>query len=235
MKTNKPTINWDNYFTSYIHSSGPGWHRAQLEKYKKWYIPWLAYINKIVPIYKKHLEIFEIGSSIGAVVSLLHEYDILITGSDISKKAVSVAKRLNPNIPFIAYDIEKKIPGTKKYDRIIAFEVLEHLYDIPRSIRNIKKMLKRNGYFIGTSPYPYSKNMLDPTHMHVMFPEYWLKTFKKYGFNDVSVRPISCFPFLWKIHRLLNPVLPFYVPFKYFVSTILIIAKNNNTKSYEAG
>jgi SAM-dependent methyltransferase len=226
MKIGIHKTDWDDYFETHMYPSSTGWHSPELELYRKWYNPWLAYINTLVPIYIAGSTAFEIGSGIGAVASILYEYGIRITGSDISKKAVSIAKNLNPNIPFVVSDIEKGIPGNSKYDRIFAFEVLEHLNDISKSIDHIKKHLKRNAYFIGTSPYPYPKNMLDPTHIHVMSPDYWLKVFKEHGFTDVSVRPISCFPFLWKIHRSLHPVLPFYIPFKYFVSTTLIIARN---------
>jgi SAM-dependent methyltransferase len=225
MEKNNVTIDWDNYFGSCMYPSSAGWHQAQLELYRKWYVSWLAYIHRAVPIYVRGMETFEVGSGIGAVVSLLRERGVHITGSDISKKAVAIAKRLNPIVPFVVCDIEKGIPGNKKYDRILAFEVLEHLSDISQAVYNIKKILKRKGYFIGTSPYPYPKNMLDKTHVHVMYPKYWLNIFKKQGFVDVTVRPMSSIPFLWKIHRIFHPILPFYIPFKYFVSTTLIIAR----------
>src|SRR3989344_3467296 len=212
MKRNNATIDWDTYFGS-MYPSSTGWRQAQHELYRKWYRPWLEYIDRIVPIYKKGIESFEIGSGIGAVTSFLNEHEVRITGSDISRKAITVAKRLNPNVPFVVCDIEKGMPDAKKYDRIFAFEVLEHLHDIPHLVNTLKKHLKRNGYFIGTSPYPYPKNLLDPTHVHVMYPDYWLKVFKKHGFTDVSVRPLSCIPFLWKIHRAFHPILPFYIPF----------------------
>jgi len=141
-------------------------------------------------------------------------------------QAVSIAKKLNPDVKFVVCDIEEGIQGNKKYDRILAFEVLEHLHNVPVAIANIKKHLNSKGYFIGTSPYPYPKNMLDPTHVNVQYPDYWLKMFRNSGFVDVSVRPISCLPFLWKIHPILHPILPFYIPFKYFVSTSLIIARH---------
>jgi SAM-dependent methyltransferase len=225
MKKNNATIDWDTYFGSCMYPSNNGWQQTQLELYRKWYVSWLTYIDRIVPIYKKGLESFEIGCGIGAVVSHLCDHGICITGSDISKKAVSIAKRLNPNVSFVVCDIENGIPGTRKYDRIFAFEVLEHLNDISGSVDNIKKHLKCNGYFIGTSPYPYSKNLLDPTHVHVMHPDYWRKIFSKHGFVDVTVRPLSCIPFFWKIHRIFHPILPFYIPFRFFISTSLIIAR----------
>jgi 2-polyprenyl-3-methyl-5-hydroxy-6-metoxy-1,4-benzoquinol methylase len=225
MRTNNVKTDWDDYFGSWMYPSKTGWHQSELVLYRKWYSSWLTYIHKLVPIYQKGITAFEIGGGIGAVASFFPENGVRITGSDISKKAVSIAKSLNPKIPFVVCNIEKGIPGNNKYDRIFAFEVLEHLDDIPSAIDHIKKHLTKKGYFIGTSPYPYPRNMLDPTHIHVMYPEYWLKIFKEHGFTDVSVRPLSCLPFLWKIHEKLHPILPFYIPFKYFVSTTLIIAR----------
>jgi len=226
MKVKNKKTDWDTYFETCMYPSKTGWQHTELDLYRKWYSSWLAYINKLIPLYRKGNTVFEIGSGIGAVVSFFYEHGVSITGSDISKKAVSIAKSLIPNVPFVVCDIEEGIPGNEKYDKILAFEVLEHLNDISGSITNIRKRLKRNGYFIGTSPYPYPKNMLDPTHVHVMYPNYWAKVFKEKGFDEVTVRPISCIPFLWKIHKIFHPILPFYIPFKYFISTTLIIARN---------
>ena len=92
MKRNNASIDWDTYFGS-MYPSSAGWHQAQLELYRKWYDPWLTYIDEIVPIYERGMKSFEIGCGIGAVVSHLCDHGVRITGSDISKKAITFGKK----------------------------------------------------------------------------------------------------------------------------------------------
>ncbi len=80
--------------------------------------------------------------------------------------------------------------------------------------------------FIGSSPDPYKKNVLaDKTHNFVLHPENWKRLFLNNLFKNVDIYPMSFLPFLWRINKHLNIKLPFYIPFKYFISTCLIIAK----------
>jgi len=218
-------VNWDTYFGTCMYPSKTGWHKKTLLLYRKWYVSWLNYINTLVPIYTPNLTAFEFGSGIGAAASLLRDRGVAIIGSDISKKAVSIAKRLSPSVPFITCDIERGNISGKTYDRVFAFEVLEHTNDLDAAICVIKKFLKKGGYFVGTSPYPYQRNLKDPTHTHVLYPQQWQTLFEKNGFRTVNVRPMSCLPYVWKFHPLLHPILPFYIPLPFFVSTTLITAR----------
>jgi 2-polyprenyl-3-methyl-5-hydroxy-6-metoxy-1,4-benzoquinol methylase len=222
---NNRSVDWDYYFGTCMYPSKNGWHRANLTLYRKWYVSWLSYINLFVPIFTPGLTAFEFGSGIGAVASLLHDHGVDITGSDISQKAVYIANKLVPQVKFIMRDVEKGIPNGRTYDRVFAFEVLEHVHNIEKAMVTIKKQLKNGGYFIGTTPYPYKKNLLDPTHVSIHKPIFWKELFEKHGFREVIVRPMSCLPYIWKFHPLLHPIIPFYIPFPYFVSTTLIVAR----------
>ena len=93
-------------------------------------------------------------------------------------------------------------------------------------IEKISDLLEDGGIFIGTSPYPYKKNVLaDETHNFVLHPENWKRLFLDNGFKSVETFPMSFLPSLWRINKNFNIKLPLYLPFKYFISTCLIIAK----------
>lgn len=221
MKKNK----WDEYFSNYYHPVGETWGVRDVAKYSKWYFSWINYIERHCRIFQKRLRIFEIGSAIGAVAKLLHERDHMVVGSDISRKMVAIANDVCRPVPFIRCDIQMAIPSKTKFDVIMAFEVLEHIPKLKKALQNIRASLLPGGYFIGTSPYPYSKNYLDRTHVFVANPNVWKKLFLENGFTQVKTLPMSFLPVVWRLSKMTNPVLPFYIPLPFFVSTTLIIAK----------
>ena len=216
--------NWDDYFRTEIQPLSQNWGVNDLIQYKQWYFMWLEFINYKLPIFRR-VNALEVGSGIGAVVSLLRERGVSITGSDISKKMIKIAKSMIPQGDFVYCNIEKKVPNKSFYDLIFAFEVLEHLKNYQLGIKNIYTGLKKGGFFIGTSPYPYKKNFLDPTHYSVHFPEDWKNEFISQGFKNVTVSPMSFLPYIWRISKYFNIPIPIYIRNSKCVSTTLIIAK----------
>lgn len=210
---------------SHYHPVGEKWSKKDVVKYKRWYFSWINYIEQKCPGLKQRAKIFEIGSAVGSMAQLLYERGHDVTGSDISDLMVKTANVLCHPIPFVHCDVQRSIPGTKRYDAVMGFEVLEHVQDLPVALTNIRKSLKHGGYFIGTSPYPYKKNYLDRTHVNVMYPKDWKRMFMSAGFRTVRITPMAFFPFFWRFNKYANPVLPFYIPWPFFVSTELIIAQ----------
>ena len=216
---------WNSYYTNRIASNKKISLHTQLDLHARWYGNWLAYIQKHLDIYNNSLHMFEIGSGMGGVLTQLSAHGVSITGSDISKKAKEVFNSMHPDIPYVLYDVEQINKSKERYNRVLAFEVLEHVRNPSIVIGNIKKLLKKGGYFVGTTPYPYDHVCSMPTHIHVHDPEYWKNEFLAQGFITVETYPMSLPPYLWRIHPKLNIVLPIYIPFRYWIATTLIIAK----------
>lgn len=217
--------NWDEYFYSHYHPQQREWSREDLEKYKRWYIYWIQFIKKNYSLSFSGKTALELGCAIGAITSLLNEDGCEIVGSDISEIIIKHAQHLCPDIPFITYDVMKPYAQNRKVDFVFAFEVLEHIPFLDLALKNIYSLLKPNGYFIGSTPYPYRKNMIDPTHVNVHLPAYWKTIFYSHGFKTVHTIPMSFFPFIWKLPFGINPIITNYIPFPGFVSTTLIVAK----------
>lgn len=186
------------------------------------------FINRIISLNKyRNKKILEIGSGLGAFAKILIDFGVkYYRGIEVDEDAVAFTNRRLGNYfeNLTLEEIGKK--ERDSYDLIFALEVLEHLNNPMRGIEIIYKLLKRNGVFIGTSPYPFFKNIVaDPTHMYCLHPKNWEKLFEKGGFMEIKTYPMSFFPFIWRINPKLNIRIPFYVPIKHFISTTLIIGK----------
>lgn len=216
---------WEKYFYSRYKPVEKEWGIQDLMLHRQWYQGWLDYILSKHPTDFKDKTVLEIGCGLGATSSLLSDMGAKVTATDVSPKMLSIASKLRPDIEFFYMDIRKKVSAKKTYDYMFGFEVLEHIDRLEDAGKTIFTLLNKTGVFIGTTPYPYKKNMSDKTHVNVHYPEFWKTYFKKLGFSSVEIYPLSCFPYLWRIHSKLNIILPFFTGTPLFVSTQLIIAK----------
>jgi ubiquinone biosynthesis O-methyltransferase len=119
----------------------------------------LKYLSKeestYYPVYKllngkSGLEILEVGCGYGYLTYSLHLLGHKIKGIDISKKAIDYAKKHFGNY-FEVADL-KDYKTNKKFDVIIATELIEHLSDPAGFISACSKLLKHNGKIILTTP-----------------------------------------------------------------------------------
>jgi SAM-dependent methyltransferase len=87
----------------------------------------------------------------------------LIVGIDPSEVGINIARNNSPEIIFhniSIYDFEQKeLYG--KFDIITSIEVIEHLNYVSVFLKQVKKYLRPDGYFLLTTPYHgYIKNLV---------------------------------------------------------------------------
>lgn len=94
----------------------------------------------------------------------------IVTGVDISDKAVTIASKRLPTATFKQTTLPNLSFENSEFDIIMAHSVLHYLSDSDRDqvFRNINKILKNNGLFILTNPIDdgekyFSLNWLDKT------------------------------------------------------------------------
>ena len=223
MGTNK----WDRYFQQHetYKPKNFSWSNSDLEYSYRWYKNWFWFLDTfILKPEVKGKKVLEVGCGIGGVCKILKERGGLVTGSDITSKILEIAQELQPDIKFIKLDLRKKPNSKTKYELVFGFEVVEHIFDPSLVIKNINTLLSDTGIFIGSTPYPFPKNLLDPTHRSVLYPEEWRSLFKHSGFQTVDIKPLSFPPYLWRIHSSFNIPIPWYIRNSKFVSTSLIVA-----------
>lgn len=117
-------------------------------------------INTLKPYLNEIEVILDIGSGVGTIDFYLASKGKSIIGIEISEKAISIANKnarlfnLDKRITFIKSEFPRKVPA-KKYDLVLFSEVIEHLENDNKALKEIRKVLKPNALLIITTP---SKN-----------------------------------------------------------------------------
>lgn len=117
------------------------------------------YIIKLIEKYlMPHSKVLDVGCGVGTVSFYLASQGYLVTGIDISRKAIDLARvnsklLLGKNRPiFKVFDFLKIGLSKNFFDAVIITEVLEHLEDDERAVKIISGSLKKNGVVIASSP-----------------------------------------------------------------------------------
>ena len=103
-------------------------------------------VKQIPGFLDKSLDLIEIGCGNGATLSLLNQEFKQCLGTDINNDHEAEFNAFNKgaaNTSFRVLNIEKELPQ-QQFDRLISFEVIEHLLD-EKSVSNYAKCLKPGG------------------------------------------------------------------------------------------
>ncbi len=99
----------------------------------------------------RNLKILDVGCGGGIICEPLARLGAKVTGIDFAPNNIIAAKihskKNKLKINYINKDIEK-LKLDEKFDIILMFEVLEHLDNWKKTIKNIKKNLNKNGLII---------------------------------------------------------------------------------------
>lgn len=130
-------------------------------------------IRQLIPDSNKTIRILEVGCGRGWMTNLLSQYGNA-EGIDPVKGVIRHAKRLYPKISFQSGYIDKLTKAGKKFNLIVASEVIEH---IPHNLKNnfisdLNTLLLTDGFLIITTP---RKEALNEREEHSNQPiEDWL-------------------------------------------------------------
>jgi len=128
-----------------------------------------AYIDRaeiILSEIVKTNEVLEVGCGRGFYLKALKEINskIKITGIDLNQKYLKIAKKYvdNKDVKIIKGDVTNLKFNNESFDGIIASEILEHIKNDKKALKEINRVLKPNGLVMISVPnqeYPF---MWDP-------------------------------------------------------------------------
>jgi 2-polyprenyl-3-methyl-5-hydroxy-6-metoxy-1,4-benzoquinol methylase len=135
-------------------------------------ILWHRRLNKL----KSHLNpggLLDIGSGIGQFLNFAKPYFTHVTGTEVSKSAISLAKEMY-GLDLIKGSIEEINFGNNKFENITMFHVLEHVNDPSAVIRICYDLLSENG--ILTIAVPNEVNCWKSKFAFAKRLKYWLRS-----------------------------------------------------------
>lgn len=104
------------------------------------------------------LTILDVGCGTGIMITLpLASLGYQITGIDIDEASIKAARSVNPypNATFQQVDAKSLLASGKRYDVVIASEVLEHLEDPAEFLHTLRALVTPEGEVILTTPNGY--------------------------------------------------------------------------------
>lgn len=144
--------------------------------------------------YIKNKKVLDIGCWTGQFEQIACKYTKQIVGIDPGVEAIKTAKRLVPKAKFFVGDALNLKFKDNSFNTVTIMDVIEH---IPkgteiRCLKEIKRVLKPNGYLIISTPYAHPLSiLLDPASFligHRHYSESQLKNYlKNIGFKTIEI------------------------------------------------
>lgn len=168
----------------------------------------------------KPTKILDAGSGIGSYVYYLSKLfpKTHIDGWEIDKRKLAFTKKFSKellinNVRFTYGDITKRQNKRKVYDFIISIDVLEHIRDYKKTLKNFYTLLRPGGYLYIHTPQINQKRFFDKLkswehkdHMREGFePEKLIADLETIGFRVVFREYTFGFfgSLSWEVHHLL--------------------------------
>jgi 2-polyprenyl-6-hydroxyphenyl methylase / 3-demethylubiquinone-9 3-methyltransferase len=108
--------------------------------------------NKFANIANNNLDIIDVGCGGGITSEPLSFLNFNVDAIDASEKNINIAKahqvESKSNVNYICNTVENIIKEEKKYDVILALEIIEHVDNIPFFLECLSKIAKKNSIII---------------------------------------------------------------------------------------
>jgi len=172
-------------------------------------LEFLAQTNVLKPADK----VLEIGCGIGSVVFELSKQGYDISGSDISGEAIAYGLKKYGDIRLEVQAAETLPYEDESFDVLLSFDLFEHIAQIDRHVREIRRVLRSGGAYLLQIPNKYSNAIFETLktkslqwrryHPSLHSSRQLRRRFAKHGFEIkfVKMNPINAFT-LKKLKKL---------------------------------
>ena len=176
-----------------------------------------------------NIRILDMGCGDGVLLYLLSKKirnpDIELYGVDLSDVAVKTAinkferKGVKNKFFFKAEGVYNTSFDEGMFDIIISSDVIEHLNEPDTFLKEVKRLLKSNGFLVIGTPIKYTENPLDSMHVYEFFPYEFEELLTKYFSTVELLQACDLLYFLLynKVYKIwFKKVLPFRYLFNIF-------------------
>lgn len=103
---------------------------------------------KALDYLKPKSKVLDIACGVGIFTGIAKKYrkDLEVIGVDISHRALKLASAKYPEVVFIQSDISELPYPDAHFDMVCGFDVLEHIKDVDRVLKEVQRVVKPNGY-----------------------------------------------------------------------------------------
>lgn len=159
----------------------------------------LKFVKKHISF--KNKDVLESNCGAGIIINSLKKTSKITAGLD----SLIYKKFLNKNKHLYFRDVEEIIKSKKKFDIILSLSEIEHKYNPILFLKNLKKIIKKNGFIVLRIPNFYNIYMLllnkyffkydyrtshnyyfSEKNLNLMFKQLNFKIYLKQGFNEYS-------------------------------------------------
>jgi ubiquinone/menaquinone biosynthesis C-methylase UbiE len=164
----------------------------------------------LVMEYGQEKRILDIACGEGYGSMLLSTVASEVVGADISLDAIQHARRkyIKDNLKFIVSSADAIQCENESFDIVVSFETIEHLNKHEEMLLEIKRVLKKGGILIISSPdkYNYSEknNQNNPFHVHELYEFEFKELIKKYFSNSAFLEQRSDYVSLIKMNNQID-------------------------------
>lgn len=125
------------------------------EKYSKEWHPSKTEALRIDPVLKligRNKKVLDIGCYEGTISKCIADNNNEVYGIDISESAVKLAKEKGIDARVVDVE-EEELPFSDGFFDVVAVaEVIEHIFDTDGFLEKIKRVIKKDGYLVLTTP-----------------------------------------------------------------------------------
>lgn len=179
-------------------------------------------VNFVKEFISKKGKILEIGSGYGFFIKDMEKKGFDIMGVEISKQRRNVLRKIT-GVKILNINFEQEnISIDSKFDLIVMFQVLEHILNPIKFIKNVLKLLKPGGRLLVEVPnvddFQIKKNesyrnwYWQRAHIHYFSPKNLKFVLKKGGLKEVKINGVQRYSienmFNWKLLNKPQPKNP---------------------------
>lgn len=110
----------------------------------------LEIVRKMVE--PKGKKILDIACGTGRFTADMSEHGGNVIGADAAENMLKIARKKNPGIKFEKADIFKLKYRDRTFDAVTGFKIIMHLYEYEKALKEMKRVVKDNGFIVFEVP-----------------------------------------------------------------------------------